>query len=265
MLSTIFKSKLTYIVLAIYLILLIWWVKIFLSGVKSSDENYLFGFAYSFLALIGGLNGLLVSKVWGGYKSLVGKGIIFISLGLLGEWFGQTVWTYFNVAQRVEVPYPSIADIGYFSIIPFYALGMFFFAKAAGAKFSLKTIRGKLILIIIPIVMGTVSYLLFLKNLSPSLSDPIRTFLDFGYPFGEAITISIALVTFGLSRGILGGRMRNKILYLIFAFIVQYITDYTFLYKAAAGIYYNAGFVDLMYATSFAVMTIGLISLKSHE
>jgi len=263
--TTIFRSKLTYIVIAFYIFLLFWWLKIFLSGQRSTDENYLFGLVYAIIALIGGVSGLLVSKRWGGYKSAVGRGIIFLSLGLLGEWFGQTVWSYYNVIEKIEVPYPSIADIGYFSIIPLYALALLSFAKAVGAKFSLKTIESKLIVVIIPIIMVAISYFLFLRNLTLDFSDPLRTFLDFGYPFGEAITISVALIIYGLSRGVLGGKMRVRILYLIFAFIFQYVTDYTFLYRALEETYYNAGPVDLMYATSFLIMSLGIISFKNYD
>lgn len=256
------KNKVTYLFLLAFAVVAAWWLQIFASGTVETDQNYLFGLLYAFIALGGGVYGLVISKRWGGFKSAVGRGIIFFSLGLLGEWFGQTVWSYYNLVARVEVPYPSIADLGYFSIIPFYALGMLSFAKAAGAKFSLRSIRGKLVLILVPLVAVGVSYFLFLRNLEVDLSSPIRTFLDFGYPLGEAITISIALITLQLSRGVLGGLMRTRILYLIFALVVQYLTDYTFLYRVAAETYYNADIVDLMYATSFTIMAIGLSSLK---
>lgn len=265
MFKTIFSSKLSYFLLFFYVLIVIWWVKIALTGVKEADENYYFGFVYALIALIGGINGLIVARKWGFFKSLVGRGLVFFSLGLLGQWFGQMVWSYYNIVARVEIPYPSIADIGYFSIIPLFALGTYSFAKAAGAKFTLYTIKGKLIIVIIPLVMVALSYFLFLRNLSPDLSDPLRTFLDFGYPLGEAVTISIALVTFELSRGILGGKMRSRILYLIFALFIQYVTDYTFLYRVAAETYFNAGPVDLMYATSFTIMSLSLISFKNYE
>lgn len=265
MYKTLIKSKVTFLIIGLYIFFLIWWIKIFLSGVTEGNENHLFGATYAIVALLGSAYGLYVSKRWGGYKSLVGKGIIFFSLGLLGEWFGQTAWAYFNIIAKQEVPYPSIADIGYFSIIPFYALGMLSFAKASGARFNLQTVKGKLTVVIIPVLMVCISYFLFLKNVTPDFNDPLKTFLDFGYPFGEAITISIALITFELSRGILGGRMRGRILYLIFALVAQYITDYTFLYTASAGTYYNGGIVDLMYVTSFTIMSLGLISLKNYD
>ncbi len=267
MIKTIFKNKITYLVLLSFGILLLWWFEILFKGVREQQENYLFGFAYAGVALIGGINGLYISKRWGGWKSLVGKGIIFFSLGLLGEFFGQTAWSYYNVIAKLAVPYPSIADIGYFSIIPFYSLGMICFARAAGAKFTLKTMKGKSIAIIIPVIMVTVSYFLFLRNIKDTftLVNALTVFLDYGYPVGEAITISIALTTYLLSRKLLGGKMKNRILFLIFALIAQYITDTTFLYQATVGTYYNAGIVDLMYLSSFAIMSLGLISLTSYE
>ena len=53
--------------------------------------------------------------------------------------------------------------------------------------------------------------------------------------------------------------MRSKILYIIFALVFQFITDYTFLYQVGVGTYYNAGLVDLMYTTSFMIMAIGIL------
>jgi|SRR3989344_859524 len=265
MYKTVLKSRLARILIIYYLILFFWWLKIYISGVRETQENYLFGFIYAFIALAGGVNGLLISKKWGGVKSYVGRGLIYFSLGLLGEWFGQTTWTYYNVIQKIEVPYPSIADIGYFSIIPLYALGVISLAKATGAKFKLRTMWGKLIIVLIPIIMVIISFNLFLQELSVDITNPIRTFLDFGYPLGEAVTISITLVVYEFSRGVLGGKMKNRILFILIALFTQYITDFTFLYKAGLGTYYNSGPVDLMYTTSFLITSLALIGFNSYD
>lgn len=265
MLKILLKSKLAYILLVFYLLIFIWWVKIFISGVKVSDENYLFGLVYAFIALIGGINGLLISRRWGGYKSLMGRGILLLSFGLLSYWFGQVIWSYYNLVLKVEVPYPSIADIGYFSAILFYIVGMYEFAKVSGAKLTLSKLKGKFIVFIIPVSMLAISYFLFLQHIVPDFSNPIKTFLDFGSPVGYAIVISMALTAYFLTKGVLGGKMKNRILFIIFALIVQNITDNTFLYQAGAGIYYNAGINDLMFATAFTIMSLGLILFKSYD
>lgn len=196
-------------------------------------------------------------------SSLIGKGVIFLSLGLLAQVFGQLTWSYFTIIAGVEVPYPSIADIGYFLIIPFYAYAMYNFAKVAGVRVGLKTLSGQLQAIVIPLLMIAVAFTLFLKDVDYDfLGDPIRTFLDFGYPGFEAIAISIGILTYSLSRRVLGGIMRSRILYFVFALVAAYITDYMFLYQVGVDTYYNAGLVDFMYMTSFLIMSLGVISMR---
>jgi len=265
MLKIITNSKIFYLLIIYYLVLVIWWLKIFFSGSTEGDENFLFGFAYSFIPLVGGIYGLIISKKWGGFQSQIGKGIGFFSLGLLGYWFGQTAWSYYNIIAKVEVPYPSVADFGYFSAIITYSLGIFYFAKAIGIKFQLRKNKSKLFALIVPLIMLLVSYFFFIRDTEHDFSDPIRTFLDYGTPLGLAIPISIAIIAYSLTRGFLGGQMKSRILYIIAALIIEYITEFTFFYQAATGTYYNGGFNDLMYATSFLVMSLGLIGFKDYE
>lgn len=258
---SVLKLLIVRLVILYYLALLVFWVWIQTTGNTDAQPSYIFGTIYPIIAITGGVSALVYSKRWGGWQSVMGKGIIFLGLGLFGEAFGQLVWSYYNLVLKELAPYPSIADIGYFSIIPFYAFAMLNFARASGVRFSLRDYLAKIQVVIIPIIMLVVSYIFFLRNYELDLSQPIKTFLDFGYPMGEAIMISIAILTFTLSRKYLGGIMKKSILYIIFAFIVQYITDYTFLYRVNAETYVNGGIVDLMYATSFTIMAIGIVMI----
>lgn len=265
MFKTIFKSKIFYIIAIFYFVLLVWWLKIYFSGIKEGQENFLFGFAYTFIPLIGGINGLIIAKKWGGFNSQIGKSLGFLSLGLFGYWFGQTVWSYYNIVAKVEVPYPSIADFGYFSAIITYSLGMFYFFKASGSKFFLQENKSKFIAIIIPLIMLSLSYFFFVKDTEPDFSNPIRMFLDYGTPLGLAIPISLAIAIYILSKNLLGGKMKPRILLIIVALIAEYISEFTFFYQAATDTYYNAGVNDLMFTTSFTMMAIGLIAFKSYD
>lgn len=263
MFKQLFKQKFTWFAVGFYLLLLTWWIKIYLTGEKTGFENYLFGSVYPILALAGAVNGILISRIYGGWASVMGRGIIFLSLALLGQVFGQFAWSYYNIVAKIEVPYPSLADIGYFAVIPFNILAMFSFARASGANFlSSKTYKRSLLIFTVPAVLLALAYFLFLKDNPIDLSQPIKVFLDLGYPLGEAIYISLAILTYVLSKKLLGGIMRSKILLIIFAFVVQFTTDYFFLYSASRNIYYNAGPVDLMYTTSFLVYSLALLNLK---
>ncbi|MBI4137620.1 hypothetical protein HY469_06170, partial [Candidatus Roizmanbacteria bacterium] len=246
-------------------IVVVWWLKL-QQGSFSEIEPYIFNWFYGLIALVAAIKGIRVAtRKWGGWNSVIGRGLILLSVGLISQWFGLQIWTYYNLIAQVEVPYPSLADVGYFGLVPAYTYAAFLFAKASGAQFSLKTTLGRLLAIVIPLVTLLISYVVFLKDVGVDLSYPIRTFFDIAYPLGEILPVSIALFTLTLSRNLLGGKMRTKILYLVGAFFFQFITEYMFLYAVGTEVYVNGGINDLMYATSYTVMAFGLIAFNAYE
>lgn len=265
MLSSVLQCKFTYWILFLYIIVVGWWIRLQI-GELGMPEAYIFDWFYGLIGLSGAGYGIYtaVSK-WGGWDSVIGRGLILLPLGLLGQWLGLQVWTYFNIVVKVEVPYPSFADVGYFALIPAYTLGALMFAQASGAKFSLKTNGGRIWAFLIPLAAIFLSSALFLKNIGFDLSNPIKLFFDIGYPIGEIIPVSIALFTLALTRNLLGGTMRDRILFLVAAFSFQFLTEYAFLYTAGAQTYVNGGWNDLMYATSYMIMSLGLISFSNYE
>src|SRR3989344_3343806 len=131
MLKTILKSKFTYWIVFLYLVTLVWWVYLQMGYLTNSLQAYLFDWFYGLIGFSGAIYGIYVSfKKWGGWNSIIGRGLILLPLGLLGQWFGLQVWTYYNVIAKVETPYPSLADLGYFALIPAYTLGALMFALA---------------------------------------------------------------------------------------------------------------------------------------
>ncbi len=253
------------IVFVSYLLILIsWWAVIFTQNKENTNLSYAFGAAYALTALSGSLIGFFyIAKGWGGFKSSIGKAIQFLSLGLFGLALGQLIWSYYNIVAKVEIPYPSLADFGYFSIVPFYGISMLLLAKVGGAKLMLKQSGNKVIAIAVPALLLVGCYSIYLKGIETDFSNPVKTFLDFGQPLGEAIVISIAIMTWQLSKKLLGGLMRPKIFFILFALIFQFITDFLFYYQNARGLYVNGGLVDLLYAISFTLMAIGLLNMSS--
>lgn len=254
------KDRSSLLTVSLFLFLSLWWFLIFLSGTTDALINHIFGFVYGGFSLWGGFWGLRVSKLWGGNRSLMGKAILYISIGLLFQAFGQYSFWFFNYILRIAVPYPGIPDIGYFGTIPFYIYAAVLLAKASGVEVSLKNFSSQIVAIIIPIAMLILSYFLFLKEYAVDLSAPLKTLLDFGYPMGQAIYISIAILTYKLSSGILGGIMKNRILIILFAFMAQYLADYIFVYFH--DLYFPASFFDFLYLIAYFLMTLGLLQLK---
>lgn len=229
------------------------------------QDHYLyrvFGATYGIMALWGGIWGLFISRHWGGLRSLMGRAILAFSIGLFLQEFGQLAYTYYIYVLNIEIPYPSIGDIGFFGTIPFYIYGAYLLAKVAGVKVSLSSYKNKIQAVLIPAVILLAAFILLnTKHYVLDLSDPLTTFLNYGYPLGQAVYISITILTYSLTRGLLGGMMKNKVLLVLFAFFMQFTADYIFIYFSE--LYYPASFIDLLYLIAYFIMTMGILQMQS--
>lgn len=256
----------------IFGVLAVWWGWIQLTQEPGGEIGGYFSDSYGILALVGGIFGLIASKKWGGYKSILGRAIVFFSLGLFLQAFGQAAYSYYAYILGVDAPYPSIGDVGYFGSIPLYILGVWNLGKAAGAKLSLRSYKNKLWAILVPAAILFISYFIFLKDYSVCpvdeetmeavCSTPVQVFLDFGYPLGQAIYVSVAMLVYFLSKKLLGGIMRTKILLVLFALTVQYIADFIFLYQNSRDTWVPGGVNDFTYLVAYIIMITALLRMR---
>ena len=251
------------VALLLLVIATIWWI--ILHPFTPSDveaivyQRYIWGSFYQLIALWGAICGISIARLWGASKSVIGRAIIAFSIGLLLQNLGQTVYSYYNLFAHIQAPYPSLGDIGYFGSIFAYLYGAFLLAKASGVRVSLKSYKSKLIAFLIPLLMLLASYSLFLRTYEFDWSQPLKILLDFGYPLGQACYVSVAILTLLLSRNILGGLMRGPVLAILVALIVQYLSDFNFLYEANQALWYVGGYGDELYAISYFLMSIALM------
>lgn len=262
--ETIQKEWQAKVAVILFIILTIWWI-LSPSVQGPSGERFFGDFPsiYGVMALWGGIWGILIAQKWGGVKSVMGKAIFMFASGLFMQEFGQLAYAYLSFYQNIEVPYPSIGDVGYFGSIPLYTWGVLLLAKASGVQFTLKKLSHIVSVIVLPLGMLTLSYVLFLQGYTFDWTSPIKVFLDFGYPFGQAIYVSLAILTYFLSKGILGGIMKTKILFILFALSIQFLSDYTFLYQSSRGIWKVGEINDYMYLVSYLLMTLALLQLRT--
>lgn len=253
--------KLTTFTILFLVVLSLWWFSMSFRGLKEGVENNLFTVIYPWVSLWGGIAGLIISMNWGGVKSVLGKAFGAFSLGLLGQAFGQICYSYYIYILKIEVPYPSIGDIGFFATGIFYAFGSIQLMKATGAKFSIRSYGGKAIAIIIPILWALGSYYFFLRGYSFDWSNPLVVVLDLISPIIDSVYLSLSILTFLLSRKFLGGLIRYPILLLLIAIVAEAVSDFTFLYQESRELWYVGGLNDYMYLVTYALMTLALLQL----
>lgn len=256
------NTKLLVIVASvIFVTFLVFWSVLGFKDLRgNSDAAEAFSALYGLMALFGGVLGLVIARRWGGYRSLIGRSVLFISLGLLAQEAGQISYSMYAYLLQQEVPYPSIGDIGYFGSVILYILGAISLIRALSIKTMMQKQTNKIWAGVIPGVILISSYWLFLKDYSFDLNNPLVIFLDFGYPLGQALYISLGLLAYILARRYLGGMMRPVVIFLVLALLVQYAADFTFLYQVSQNTWQTGGNNELIYLTAYYLMTLSLIS-----
>jgi hypothetical protein len=260
---SLLKNKLQLFVTLAFLGFIIWWASFQHVVVKQGLSVQWFGGTYGVLAFIGAIVGLITARKWGGHKTVLGKALLFFSLSLLAQEAGQLILTYYIYVSKIQIPYPSWGDVAYFGSTLLYLCGAFFLTKAVGIKFSFRSAKYKAIAVLVPAVLLSVSYWILLHHHQYNWHKPLTVLLDLGYPFGDAGYISMAIVAYLLSRKMLGGIMRKGILVLIFAFVLQYIADFTFLYQSNRGTYLSGKTDDLLYLIAYFVATSAMIKFHT--
>ena len=234
----------------------------YLNLIETDNETYnnLFTDSYGIIAAIGGIAGFSIAKKWGGIKSVVGKALLAFSAGLTLNFLGQISYAIYYFVYNIENPYPSFGEIFYFGSIPIYIIGAWLISTASGSKISLKAYTSKkIVAIALPVLMILTSYTIFLSSYEFDWTQPILIFLDFGYPFGQAIYVSMAILAYYLSKETLGGVMKKMVLLIIAALIIQYIADTTFLYRTFQDTWEPAGISDYMFMCAYFLMSIAIL------
>jgi len=254
----------TKIISIIYVAAAIFW---FLLTVYTGHTNHTAGlYLQIFLFIIpflGALAGFRNARLWGGFKSAIGKAIVLISLGTLTWSIGMLAWNYFIFVAKIEVPYPSWADAAFILSWPLWTLGVVYLSKATGVKFALRRAEGKILLFVVPIVAIVASYYLLIKVARGGIidldaSNILKLFFDLFYPIGSAIILAITLTFFSLSRNFLGGKYKVPIIILIIAFLVNYLADFIFSYTTTNETYFNGHFVDFLFVTAMYLLSMYL-------
>ncbi len=249
-------------------VMFIFWLGIQMSSITDLKINLMWGMAINFIPLFGGLFGLYTAGQWGGIRSSVGKGIIFLSFGNLSWSAGNFIWSYYNFFLSSDIPYPSLADLGYVGALPLWIAGILLLSKATGVRFGLRKIKGRIMLVLLPIIAAIFSYyFLFVVARESSIDwqeGMLKLFFDLAYPIGDWIILTVAFLVWGLSLNYLGGRYKWPVLITLFGFVLMFCADFSFSYTTTIETYFNGSLSDLLFTMALFTIGFGISSLDSN-
>lgn len=240
----------------------VYWLVIKLINIESVLYYDVFGILLTLLPAFGVVLGFYIQKGWDGFRSYVGKSIIFISMALFMWFLGQVIWIYFSFTTE-EVPYPGAPDFFWVLIDPFYALALLSMMKFSGAKFNFKKSWTHLILLLIPIFSLYINYVIFFGDSSYFDFIDLPVLFDLIYTFGSISIMSLIAIVFVLSINKLGGKMRTAIYLLFFGIVIQYVGDVVYSTISLEEEIYNGTISDFVYFLSIAFITLGISKMDT--
>ncbi len=254
-----------YITISLFAALSVWWLYVqylSLTGNPSFDTvGQSFAATYGIVALWGGCIALVVSKKWGFLSSLFGRSLFAFSIGLFLQEFGQLAYSYYIYFMKIDIPYPSLGDLGYFGSVFFYIYGAYLLLKFLSISAKGRNIANKILMVLAPLVLLSVSYFLFLKDHEFTPGFSLVNILDIGYPLFQCFYVSLAFASLLFLGPQFSGTMKRGVLMILVALVSQYISDFVFLFKASRGTYVTGGVTDYLYLVSYFLMSLAIIEL----
>lgn len=228
---------------------------LFMLPTKGMDVNFYFNLAYSLIFILGGVFAAIKIKRNGTSPDLK-KSMIFFAFAMFAYALGLFVWTYYNIFLRIDIPYPSLADIAFLLYYPGVILGTYFLVKSFGGLITGRLIAEGLIVMVILFI----SLYLFLNqtSLGPAVTYGAKV-LNVLYPLFDSFLVALAVTILRTEKGV---SEHPNILYFVFSFILLAIADTVFSFRSAAGVYWNGDISDLLFAISGFLVGIGIISVK---
>ena len=242
----------------------LFWVLMYITGTTGGTYNYTYSLFMSFIPLVGGIFIMSGSNQWKGEGGLIHKGLFFTGLGVIFWASGCLIWSFYNFFLHTSAPYPSLADLGYAPSVFFYCLGAIYLSRGAGADLGWNKKYAKFFIIVVPILMFIFSYyILVTVARSGILFDPtdplMKTVLDFAYPIGDFVSLTISLVLSGLYFNFLVPKYRWGIVSVLLGMAAMFFGDFVFSYTTTRGTYYNGNIGDFLFTLGMFLLTFGAL------
>jgi len=177
---------------------------------------------------------------------------ILIGLGAASWSLGQAVWTLYESGLRQEVPFPSLADLGYLGMVPLLAAGLLVLPGTPVVWSG----RFRLLLdgCLVALAVWMLSWQLVLGDTVRGSEDGLlKTAISMAYPIGDVVWITVALVA--LSRARHNSLIGIRALLLLTAGTVSIaISDSGFTFLTLHDRYYSGHPIDLFWFVGFIVL-----------
>ena len=184
-----------------------------------------------------------------------------LGLACLSWGCGQAAWTWYESVLGRDVPFPSIADVGYLAFVPLAAAALLAFPSVPTRLSS--RVRTVLDGLLIASALLFMSWMVVLGPLLEAGGDPLTLTIGLAYPLGDVVIITILLFASSHRRQRESfGRASRLVLFAgLLAFAVA---DTGFVFLTNSGSYASGSLIDIGWFCAFAAIFLAA-AMRSHD
>lgn len=175
---------------------------------------------------------------------------VLMGISALSWALGETIWTIYELGLGREVPFPSLADVGYLAAVPLAGAAFLAFPEARTTTMRLRTALDG---IITAASLLCVSWVTVIGPLYEAGSESwLEMVIGLSYPLGDVALVSIVLIVAARAdRGYRGSHL------LLGAGIVAFaVADSGFAYLTLRDAYVSGNPIDVGWAIGYGLMAL---------
>lgn len=192
-----------------------------------------------------------LKKYWGNPVDKFSKIWLFLTLGMVCWFLGETIWMVYALALNVEVPYPSVADIvwliGYLPLI--FAILLYIRTFRFVVSKSILTAAAGIVLV------GSLAIFASLATpiLASATQQETTLAVDIAYPALDIIMFSLSIIGLLIFAR---GRIGNAWVLINGAIFMNVVGDLLFSYTTLNGTYYNGHYLELFFLWGYVLFAL---------
>ncbi len=169
---------------------------------------------------------------------------------------GQAVWTWYESILGHDVPFPSLADVGYLGMIPLTAAGLLM--MPVNAQRLASRARSVLDGLMIASSLLLISWLLLLGPLIDAGADrPIALVISLAYPIGDVVVVTIVL--FMLAQVRQAHAAAAPLVLVGIGLVTFAVSDSGFAYLTLTNSYASGAVIDLGWFVGFLLIMLAAL------
>ena len=180
-------------------------------------------------------------------------GWTFIGLGVLSWGLGQCAWVYLETFRGVEVPFPSVADLGYLGMVLLTPIGLLVLPSSMQALAN--RVRSVLDGLMVAASLVLIAWIFVVSPLLEAGQDTaVALYVSLTYPLGDVVIVTIVLYMLAQQRR--QGRTFSH-LALVGGGIVGFaVSDICYAYLNLTGAYSSGGVTDIGWFAGFSLILL---------